>query len=148
MNILNYLEEWGDKFKILGWAKADRENLFRILLEIYHADGAYSDEEKADFKRRSLGFGIEEKEISQIDFQKAIEALKTDVPKMEIVHFWIASTLFADDDFDKTEQSFLDGIITKYHLNEKRLTEIIKSIQQKKMDNAIRHWYSEIKELF
>lgn len=148
MNILNYLDEWVDKFKILRWAKTDRENLFRILLEIYNADGTYSEEEKADFKRRSQGIGIEEEEIKQIALQKAIDALKPDAPKMELVHFWIASALFADEDFDKVEQSFIDGIITKYSLNEQRLREIIKTIQDKKIDHAIRHWYSEIEDLF
>ncbi|HNW89547.1 MAG TPA: hypothetical protein PKN48_07770 [Bacteroidales bacterium] len=148
MNIHNYLDEWVDKFKILKWAKSDRENLFRIILEIYNADGTYSEEEKSDFKRRSRGLGIDEEDIKHIDLQKAIAALKPDALKMELVHFWLASALFADEDFDKVEQSFIDGIITKYGLNEQRLREIIKTIQDKKIDHAIRHWYSEIEDLF
>ena len=148
MNIINYLDEWIDKFKILKWPKSDRENLFRILLEIYNSDGTYTEDERADFKRRSLGIGINEVEIKQIDFEKSINALKLDIPKMELVHFWIATSIFSDDDYDKVERAFLDKIIIKYGLNENKLRTIIKAIREKKIDKAIRQWYSEIENLF
>jgi len=58
---------------------------------------------------------------------------------MEIVHFWIAASLFSDDDYDKVEQTFIDQIIIKYGLNEKKLITNIKAIRDKKIDIAIRH---------
>ena len=147
MNILNYFNEWIDKFKILKWPKSDRENLFRILLEIYNSDGTFSEDEKSDFKRRSFGVGINEEETKQVDFEKAISVLKLDNSKMELIHFWIATSLFADDDFDAIERTFIDNIISKYGLNEIKLRSIIKTIRDKKIDVAVNQWYLEIEPL-
>ena len=144
MNILNYFDEMIDKLKILTWSKSDKENLFRIIIEIYNSDGTYTDDEKKDFRRRTLGIGINEAELMLVDFENAINELKTDVHKMEIAYFWIASSLFSDEDYDKIEQKFIDQIIIKYMLDEIKFRTIIKTIRDKKIDNAISELFKDI----
>lgn len=49
MSIMEFFDELADKFQIRTWSETDRKRLFRILLEIYHVDGIFTDDERADF---------------------------------------------------------------------------------------------------
>lgn len=144
MNIVNFLKEQLDKFKFLKWTKSEKENLFRILLEIYNSDGIFTEDEKKDFKKRSFGLGIDEEKIKLINFEKAITELKNDITKMEVVYYWIASSLFSDEDYEKAERDFIDKIIAKYNLDGKKLKTIIKKIRDGKIVEEISKWSSEI----
>lgn len=147
MAILNHFEELVDKFKIRFWEKEEQLSLFRVLLEFYHADGVFSNHERADFKEKISGLGISEEDI-EIDFGNAIMLLKDDESKMALIHFWIASAIFADNDYDDQEKAFVDKLIQKYHLDGIELNRAIKEYRDSKMDEAIIAWYKDIEHLF
>ena len=141
---MNYVKQIIEKIKIRKWPTHERNALFRIIYEIYNSDGDFNSKEKQDFNKRSFGLGIEIDEIKNLNFNKAIETLKRSSQKMKIVHFWIATSIFADDDYDKVEQAFVDTMISKYKLNESDLRSIIKTIRDKKIDEELRKMFPEL----
>lgn len=148
MSIISYFNELVDKFKIRSWSEADKSNLFRVLLEVYHSDGVYSEDEQKDFTTRISGLGLDLDKIEAINFEHAINSLKSDTARMEIIYFWIASAVFSDEDYDKTERAFIDDTIVKYQLDGTKLKSTIKEIRDQKIDKAINSWYSQIERLF
>lgn len=146
MKILDYFNEISDKFEIRQWPMRERVSLFRVLLEVYHSDGEFSENEREEFRSSMLGTGVSEDDIS-VDFSEAIAELKKDAKKMELVRFWVAAAIFDDDDYDKKEQAFIKEIIIKYDLNEQALKGTIRQLRDKKMDEAITDWYYSMDNL-
>ena len=140
MKILDYFNDIIDKFEIRQWPMPERVSLFRVLLEVYHSDGEFSENEREAFRSSMLGTGVSEDDVS-VDFSEAIAELKKDAKKMELVRFWVAASIFDDDDYDKKEQAFIKEIIIKYDLNEQALKGTIRQLRDKKMDEAITDWY-------
>ncbi len=143
MNILHYFDNLSEKFQIAQWKEADRNNLFRVILEVYHADEVYTESEKKDFNNLISGLGIEVEEIEKLEFQKALFRLKNDESKTKLLYYWIATALYSDKDFDDTEQEFVEKMVAKYELDNEKLTHHIKTIRDKKMEEVLNEWLNE-----
>jgi len=145
MNILNYFGNLSEKFQIARWKESERNNLFRVILEIYHADEVYTDAEKTEFNNLVAGLDINLDEIKELDFQKALFRLKGDESKTKLLYYWIATVLYSDKDFDDTEQAFVDKMVAKYELDSEKLGTTINKVRDKTMEEVLKEWLGNIK---
>jgi len=140
MNILNYFDDIVEKFQIARWTNVDRNNLFRVVLEVYQIDGVFSESERDNFEGLIAGLKVEKEVVEAIDFQEALFALKSDEGKTDLLHFWIADALFADNDYDFQEQAFIDKIVQKYELKEAKLRNTIQRVRDEKFEAILESW--------
>ena len=78
--------------------------------------GEYFEELK---QRVLLKFWKEEDEsrLASLSLEDAVNTLKADSDRMELVYMLIVDALFSDYDYDKIEQTFVDRLVRKHGLS-------------------------------
>ncbi len=128
--IKEFREKLVNRLAVLSWTGEERAALLRILWEIYHADGRFTPDEKADFESNASRLFCSRVEMEALELDDAF-AILHDLPgRLEVVYFWIAGALFADGVLDPLEEDLLPQIVHKYCLDEKHLRERIQQAQE------------------
>ena len=143
MNLINLFNHDHGHTISKSWDIADRIALGRILYEIYWIDGEFSGAEKQALKEKIKLLDIEQEQIDEICVDEALKRVTKDSLKMDLVYIWIADALFADDILKNSEIEFVNAIIEKYRLSEKKLQKRIHEIAMKKIEKVFNQWLKQ-----
>jgi len=123
------------KDELKDWSKEEKSCLFRIIYEVYNADQNFSELEVIEFKKNLSKLKLSWKEdISGINLDAAIELLKKDPQKMEIVYTYIARSVYSDGLYDFKEQEFIKNLAVRYELSLSKIEASIVSEKAKRLE--------------
>ncbi|HHA19777.1 MAG TPA: hypothetical protein ENK70_08740 [Methylophaga sp.] len=128
------------------WSQSEKEALLKIVHEIYHSDKEFSHEEENDFNKKLKSLDVDIDNINKLSIDDATTILKADKVKKELMYIIIAEAIFKDEDYDKMEKSFVEGLIGKYGIDEAELKEHIKVKRNKLLNDVLSDWVKEIDE--
>ena len=124
------------KDELKNWSKEEKSSLLRIVYEVYNADHNFSEKEEIEFKEILSKLKLSWKEdISGINLDTAMEILKKDTQKMEIVYTYIARGVYSDGLYDFKEQEFIKKLALKYGLSLSKLENSIVSEKTKRVES-------------
>lgn len=123
--IREFREKLVNRLAVLSWTGEERAALLRILWEIYHSDGRFTVEEKADFEAHAALLFCSRVEMEALELDDAFAILRGLPGRLDVVYFWIVGALFADGVLDPLEEQFLQTVVQKYKLDEEELRERI-----------------------
>jgi uncharacterized tellurite resistance protein B-like protein len=138
MSLLTSLSRTLEERLVRLWTIDARRALTRVLYEVYHADGRFSDDERAEFDGLAARLGTSASEIAGVDLAASLKLLEGDPKKRRVTYSWIAHALFADGTWSAEEKTFIDQIIAKYGLVEAELRAEIKLVQSRKVEEGMK----------
>lgn len=143
--IREFREKLVNRLAVLSWTGEERAALLRILWEIYHSDGRFTIEEKADFEAHTALLFCSRVEMEALELDDAFAILRGLPGRLEVVYFWIVGALFADGVLDPLEEEFLRRVVEKYHLDERQLKDRIHSAKEG-LDAQLLEWTGTFEE--
>lgn len=144
MNIGEYFEELKQRVLLKFWKEEEKLALAKLMYEIYRVDGQFGPQETEHF--HSFFDEEDESRLSSLSLKDAVETLKSDPDKMDLVYILIIDALFADSDYDKVEQAFVDQLVDKYGLSKQKLTEEIAKQQNEILTEALENYIKNIEK--
>lgn len=138
MNLLSSFSQAIEERLVRFWPAEARRALARVLHEVYHADGKFSEEEQTEFDAFSSRLGTSASEIASLELGAALAVLEKDAKKRKVTYVWIAHALFADGSWNAEEKAFVARIIEKYKLAGAELRAEIKAVQSRKVEEGMK----------
>jgi hypothetical protein len=124
------------KDELKNWSKEEKSSLLRIVYDVYNADNNFSELEEKEFRENLSKLKLSWKEdISGINLDTAMDILKKDPLKMEIVYSHIARGVYSDGLYDFKEQEYIKNLALKYDLSLSKLESSIVLEKKRRVDS-------------
>ena len=133
-----------DRLSVKLWNTEDKTALLKIAYEIYNADNAFSEAEKAEFHKYAKFLGVSDGPVMSLSLGEAFELLKKDSKKIHLAYLWIAHAVFADESFTTPEKQTLDNWVKNYHLDAQLISAQIDRVRNKKLEEILEDWAQTI----
>jgi len=145
MRITRYFKEIMAEIIPQFWSQEEKEALLRIIYEIYTCDYTFSPYEVKDFKKKLNVLGCDMKRVKRLNLDEAIDILKKNKLKKELIYIIIAEAIFKDEDYDSIEREYIDRFVKKYDIPQDILNDKITRIRNEKFEKVLFEWYRQIK---
>lgn len=138
MSFVDELKKFYHTVQTWRWPGDAKVALLRVLYDLYQTDGEYSFWERGQLEQLARVLDTSLEKIETIDLDQAMTTLRADESRLDVLCYWMAAAVFADDYVRREEIAFICRLAERHKLPPEQLTARIQRQRARLITAGIR----------